>query len=169
VVIRFQTSSLATRLDLDVDWITYLVHVRKAQISNLRAETRLTEMKFFAVFLRYSRQIRDSNFSYCLTFIGSCILTSIVKPTRCTNVSNLLNFGITLHVSYGLSVHHQGFTTVHTATGVCQKGTAAAACLGSRRQYLFDLCLLLFVQSLTPDGGWKDRPKYVELFQNKIK
>ena len=28
-------------------------------------------------------------------------------------------FGITLHVSDGLSVHHQEFTTVHT-TGICQ-------------------------------------------------
>ena len=31
---------------------------------------------------------------------------SMVKPTRCTNVSNLFYFGITLHVSDGLSVHH---------------------------------------------------------------
>ena len=26
----------------------------------------------------------------------------------------------TLHVSDGLSVHHQEFKTVHTATGICQ-------------------------------------------------
>jgi len=32
-----------------------------------------------------------------------------------------------LHVSEGLSVHHQEFKTVHTATGICQ--TAAATCL----------------------------------------
>ena len=48
---------------------------------------------------------------------GGCIylLTiSIVKPTRCTNVSNLFYFGNdTLHVSDGLSVHHQEFKTVH--------------------------------------------------------
>jgi len=42
---------------------------------------------------------------------------SIVKPTRCTNVSTLLYFwDDTLHVSDGLSVHHQEFKTVHTAT-----------------------------------------------------
>jgi len=29
-------------------------------------------------------------------------------------------FRITLHVSDGLSIHHQEFTTVHTATGICQ-------------------------------------------------
>ena len=43
----------------------------------------------------------------------------IVTPNRCTNVSNLFYFGVTLHVSGGLSVHYQEFTTVHTATSVC--------------------------------------------------
>ena len=33
------------------------------------------------------------------------------------NFSSLLN--ITLHVSDGLSVHHQEFKTVHTTSGVC--------------------------------------------------
>jgi len=38
----------------------------------------------------------------------------IIKPTRCTNFSNL--FWIeTLHVSDSSSVHHQEFFTVHTA------------------------------------------------------
>ena len=41
---------------------------------------------------------------------------SIVKPTRCTSVSNLFYFGITLHVSDGHSIRHQDFTTVHKAT-----------------------------------------------------
>jgi len=30
----------------------------------------------------------------------------------------------TLHISDGLSVHHQEFTTLHTATGICQADTA---------------------------------------------
>jgi hypothetical protein len=30
----------------------------------------------------------------------------------------------TLHISDGLSVHHQEFTTVHIATGVCQTDSA---------------------------------------------
>jgi hypothetical protein len=47
----------------------------------------------------------------------------------------------TLHVSDGLSVHHQEFKTVHTATGICQTGTATCL-LASRRQYL-----LLYVRS----------------------
>ena len=44
---------------------------------------------------------------------NNCV--SIVKPIRCTNISNLFDFGITLHASDGLSVHHQEFTIVHTA------------------------------------------------------
>ena len=50
--------------------------------------------------------------------------------------------------------------TVHTAT----KQILLTA---SGQQYLFDKCLLLYVQSLTPDDGRKDRPKHVVSFQNK--
>jgi len=52
----------------------------------------------------------------------------------------ILFWNDTLHVSDGLSVHHQEFKTVHTATGICQT-------LATRQQYLFDKCLLLYVQS----------------------
>jgi len=38
----------------------------------------------------------------------------IIKPTRCTNFSNLF-WNETLHVSDSSSVHHQEFFTVHTA------------------------------------------------------
>jgi len=62
-------------------------------------------------------------------------IISIVKPTRYTNVSNLLHFGMTLHVLDGLSVHHQEFETVHTATGICQTDTAVRL-LASRQQYI---------------------------------
>jgi len=52
---------------------------------------------------------------------------------------------------------------VHTVKGICQ--TDNAVC---REQYLFDKCLLLYVQSSTPDDGRKDRPKHVERY-SKIK
>ena len=46
---------------------------------------------------------------------------SIVKQTRGTSVSNVFYFGNdTLHVSDGLSVRHQKFKAVRTATGICQ-------------------------------------------------
>jgi len=54
---------------------------------------------------------------------AKAIYKSIVRPTRCTSVSNLFYFGITLHVPDGLSVHHQEFKTVHTVTGICQTDT----------------------------------------------
>ena len=40
--------------------------------------------------------------------------------------------------------------------------------LANSRQYLFDICLLQYVQSLTPDDGRKNRPKHVECYSNKI-
>jgi len=48
--------------------------------------------------------------------------------------------------------------------------TDSAVCLlASRQQYLFEKCLLLYVQSWTLDDGQTDRPKPVVChFQNKI-
>jgi hypothetical protein len=39
----------------------------------------------------------------------------IIKPNRCTNFSNFLFWNETLHVSGSCCVHHQEFSTVHTA------------------------------------------------------
>jgi len=73
----------------------------------------------------------------------------------------ILFWNNTLHVLDGLSVNHQEFKTVHTATGtgICTTDTVA----WSRQQYLFDiyLYLSLCVQSWTPDDGRKNRPKHV--------
>jgi hypothetical protein len=49
-----------------------------------------------------------------------------------------------LHASDGLSVHHQGSKTVHTASGMCQ--TDSADCLLASRD-LFVIHLMLYVQS----------------------
>ena len=58
---------------------------------------------------------------------------SLVKPTRCTSVSNLFYFGMTLYIfSDGPSVHHQEFETVHTATGICKTDTAVCLLVGTR-------------------------------------
>jgi hypothetical protein len=63
------------------------------------------------------------NFSECserygrsLTFVGPCIVIYFCsKTSRMHNISNLFYFGNnTLHVSDGLSVHHQESKTVHT-------------------------------------------------------
>jgi len=51
----------------------------------------------------------------------------------------ILFFIDTLHVSDGLSVHHQQFKTVRTATK--QILLASGYLLASRQQYLFDSCM----------------------------
>ena len=56
---------------------------------------------------------------------------------------------------------------VQDCTDCCQTDTAVCL-LASRQQYLFDKCLLLYVQSLTPDDGRKDCLKHVEC-HSKIK
>jgi len=40
--------------------------------------------------------------------------------------------------------------------------------LARRQHYLFDICQFLYIQSWNPDDGQKNRPKQVELFQNRI-
>jgi hypothetical protein len=75
---------------------------------------------------------------------------SIVKPTNCTSVPNLFYFGMTLHVSGGVSVHHQAFKIVHTATGICQTDTAVCL-LASRQRYLFGCCMYS-LERLIMDG-----------------
>jgi len=72
-----------------------------------------------------------------------------------------------LHVSDGLSVHHQKLKTLQTATGICQTDTAVCL-LASRQQCLFDECLLLFV--VFNSWWWTERPSETcrVSFKNKI-
>ena len=56
-----------------------------------------------------------------------------------------------LHVSDGLSVYHQEFKTVHTATGIRQTDTAVCL-LANRQQYLFDCCCMYSLELLIMDG-----------------
>ena len=72
----------------------------------------------------------------------------------------ILFWNDTLHVSDGLSVHHQQFNTVHTATGICQTDTAVCLLAGmkwkcyllaSSQQYLFGCCMYS-VELLMMDG-----------------
>jgi len=69
---------------------------------------------------------------------------------------------ITLHVSEGLSVHHQEFKAVHTASGICHTGSGSISCsLAKQSTKLYDIYLMLYVQPWTPDDGQKDCPKHV--------
>jgi hypothetical protein len=46
----------------------------------------------------------------------------------------ILFWNDTLHVSDGLSVHHQELKTVHTATGICQTDTAVCLLAGTKQK-----------------------------------
>jgi hypothetical protein len=48
------------------------------------------------------------------------------KTKQMHNISNLFYFGATLHVSDGLSVHHQESKTLHTASAINHTGFVAA-------------------------------------------
>ena len=54
------------------------------------------------------------------TFMWPCIVTNffIIKPTRCTNFTNLFSHE-TLHVSDSSSVHHQEFIHCTLSNGIC--------------------------------------------------
>jgi len=52
----------------------------------------------------------------------------------------ILVWNDTLHVSDGLSVHHQEFNTEHTATGICQ---TAVICLTNACCRMFSVELLM--------------------------
>jgi hypothetical protein len=52
-----------------------------------------------------------------MTFVGPCIVIYFYSKTnQVHNISNLFYFGTTLHISDGLSVHHQQSKTVYTAS-----------------------------------------------------
>ena len=56
--------------------------------------------------------------------------SSYEKRIYRTAVSHRL-INTAVHVSDGLSVHHQEFKTVHTATGICQTDAAVCTVLNS--------------------------------------
>jgi hypothetical protein len=79
----------------------------------------LMHLQLFYTFLLAFRKFLDPH-EHFIVKVGSDFL--IIKPTRCTNFSNLF-WNKTLHDSHSSSVHHQEFFTVHTAlvyvTQVC--------------------------------------------------
>jgi len=64
-----------------------------------------------------------------------------------------LYFGMTPHVSDGVSVHHQEFKTVRTATGICQTDTAvcllAGTCLPDNSKILEEPATSIFRVEVT--------------------
>jgi hypothetical protein len=115
------------------------------------------------------------NYEFDVRVTMQCDKFLTLKPTRCTNSSNL-SWNETLHVSDSSSVHHQEFFTLHTAmlnvTQVCRQLAGRIrvfhpdpACKLSAK--LYDIYLLLCVQWKTPDDGQRNCSKHVE-FHSKI-
>ena len=78
----------------------------------------------------------------------------MVKPARCTTVSNLFYWSKILHVSDGLSVHHQEFKSVHTATGICQTDTADRLLASNYWLWAERPSLWLRVHGTPPTQSW---------------
>ena len=103
--------------------------------------------------LRASKQTAVSVFTYALLLYVQSWTADDGKKDRpkhveChSKIKLILLWNDTLHVSDGLYIHHQQFKTVHTAV---------------KQMLLFDICLLLYVESWNADDRRKDRPKHVE-------
>jgi hypothetical protein len=69
-----------------------------------------------------------------LTFIGPCIVIYLYSKTNEMHkyLKCILFCSCTLHVSNGLSVHHQVSKIVHTAFGICQTASADCMLAGTR-------------------------------------
>jgi len=57
------------------------------------------------------------------------------------SIKYILFWNDTLHISDGLSVHHQAFKTIHTAKGICQTDTAVYLLADIRWQADSSICL----------------------------
>ena len=98
-------------------------------------------------------------FYFGMTFyMFRTVFPSIIRSSRL-----FLFWNDILHISNGLSVHHQEFKTVHTATGICQTDTAVCLLADS------SICLIA-VRTVLNSWWWTERPSETcrVSFQNKI-
>ena len=88
------------------------------------------------IILYYDRQthnFNDCNMRTCTKPMRNILIVNcstnilIIKPTICTNFSNLVLEKKTLHVSDSSSVHHHEFFTVHAMVYVIQVLLTAAS------------------------------------------
>ena len=109
-------------------------------------------------------------------------LISKVKPMKCTSFSNLFYFGTALYMlrtafpsiirSLRLYIQHQVYVEQILLTACQREGDGApwssiSFVLASIQQILFDIYLMLYVQSQTPDDRRKDLPKHVQCCSKK--
>jgi len=102
-----------------------------------------------------------------------CVTISIVKPTRCT-IFRVYWISLYMFRTVFSSIIRSSRLYIQLQVYVIQVSWLLASghemwvpsrCpLASSQQNLFDIYLMLYVQSWTPDDGRKDRPKYVEWY-----
>ena len=92
------------------------------------------EYRFFMTECSLMSYHNNNNISQ---FLENPFGTLIIKPRRCTDISNLF--------LDRFSVHHQESSTVHTAVGICHTGYAVSL-LTSSQHNLYDIYLLLCVE-----------------------
>jgi len=81
----------------------------------------------------------------------------IVKTNRCTNFSNLFLEYKILHVSDSSSIHHQEFSTIHTAM-LHVITSLLTACQQDHHCCVYS--------EKTPDDGQRNCPKHVKFYSN---
>jgi len=67
-----------------------------------------------------SRRVITSNFRETKHELGHRNISTVKTNQMHQCINFILFWNATLHVSDGLSIHHQDFKTVHTATGTYQ-------------------------------------------------
>ena len=98
-------------------------------------------------------------------------IISIVKPTRCTNVSNLFYFGMTLYMFRTVFPSIIRNSRLYIQQQAYVKQTDTADCLlANRQQYLYIQQMPLAVCTVLNFWWWKERPSETctASFQNKI-
>ena len=105
--------------------------------------SRKSTADFCSVFIVKLLSSRKSTADFCVHRAVHPNIISTVKPTRYTNVSNLFYFEMTLYM-FRTAVPSI-IRSARLMMIMCQTDTAV--CLANRQQYLFDKCLLLYVQS----------------------
>ena len=95
-----------------------------------------------------------------LTSVGPCIVIYFYSRTnQMHNISNLFYFGTTLYMFPKVSP-----SIIRSLRLYIQHHTVQVLWLlaSKQPQNLYDIYLMLYAQSYTPDDGRRDRPKHVE-------
>jgi hypothetical protein len=104
--------------------------------------------------------------SRSLTFVGPCIVIFFYSKTnQMQNISNLFYFGITLNMfrTVSPSIIRSRRLYIHQVYVIQVLWLFAS----KQSQNLYDIYLILYAQSSTPNDGRRDRPKHVECSEIK--